>query len=577
MNYADPKPATATSEPSVATPSAADQRWLRAGYFFIGLFFLSRLVYLASGRIELSEDEAYQWLWSKHLALSYYSKPPLIAYTQFLGTRIWGDTEFGIRFFSPVFAASLSLALLRFLAAEVNARAGFWLVVILAATPMLAVGSTLLTIDAPSVLFWVLAMVAGWRAVQTGRIRDWCWTGLWFGLGLLSKYTAVGEILSLLLFLAWWAPAREHLRRPGPYVALSIALLAFVPVLVWNSQHGWVTLTHLKERGGLDHAWKFQPRFLGEFLGGELGLLNPVFFLAMVWAVGSFWREPARGHSWPQQAGSSSVVGALGCRRESSDVAAGRHVRAPGLMLYLFCMGFPLFAFYLLYTLRGRVQLNWIAPSIVPLFTLMVVYWSGRAETNPRPVKHWLTVGLVLGFTAVALLHATELIGVLTGRPLRADHDPLHRVRGWTEIAGMFEQERQKALNLGKPAFFITHDYDVAGILSFYVPAAKRGVPAAPLVYSVRTTRPENQFYFWPGYQQRAGESAIYIQETDDPVAPPETVLEDFARVTNLGMRDAYYAGQPFRRYQLYLCEGLGEKKTPAGASAQASAANQAR
>ncbi len=46
----------------------------------------ARWIYLASGVIGLSEDEAYQWLWSKHLALSYYSKPPGIAFIQWAGT-----------------------------------------------------------------------------------------------------------------------------------------------------------------------------------------------------------------------------------------------------------------------------------------------------------------------------------------------------------------------------------------------------------------------------------------------------------------------------------------------------------
>src|SRR6267142_4742240 len=142
------------------TPIAAgvDLKWLRWGCIFVGIFFISRLIYIASGRIELSEDEAYQWLWSKHLALSYYSKPPLIAYLQFLGTSLWGDTEFGIRFFSPVLAALLSIPLLKFMARQGYARAGFWLIVILGATPMMALGSTLLTVDAPSVFFCVAAM-----------------------------------------------------------------------------------------------------------------------------------------------------------------------------------------------------------------------------------------------------------------------------------------------------------------------------------------------------------------------------------------------------------------------------------
>src|SRR5689334_17965470 len=109
------------------------RRWLHWGYIFVAIFFILRLAYLASGTIELSEDEAYQWLWSKHLALSYFSKPPLIAYLQFLGTSIWGDTEFGIRFLSPVLASVLSIALMRFFAGQQRARAGFWLILILAA------------------------------------------------------------------------------------------------------------------------------------------------------------------------------------------------------------------------------------------------------------------------------------------------------------------------------------------------------------------------------------------------------------------------------------------------------------
>jgi 4-amino-4-deoxy-L-arabinose transferase-like glycosyltransferase len=85
---------------------------------------IGRWIYLASGTIELSQDEAYQWLWSKHLALSYYSKPPGIALIQLSGTSLFGDTEFGVRFFSPLFAAITSVLVLRFFAREIGARAG---------------------------------------------------------------------------------------------------------------------------------------------------------------------------------------------------------------------------------------------------------------------------------------------------------------------------------------------------------------------------------------------------------------------------------------------------------------------
>ena len=50
-------------------------------------------------QIELVPDEAYYWLWSKHLAASYRDKGPAIAWTIALGTKLFGHTVFGIRFF----------------------------------------------------------------------------------------------------------------------------------------------------------------------------------------------------------------------------------------------------------------------------------------------------------------------------------------------------------------------------------------------------------------------------------------------------------------------------------------------
>jgi 4-amino-4-deoxy-L-arabinose transferase-like glycosyltransferase len=526
---------TAMSEAGANRVAGAERKWLVAGYLFIAAFFLSRLAYIAAGRIELSEDEAYQWLWSKHLDLSYYSKPPLIAYFQFLGTSLWGDTAFGIRFFSPLLAALLSLALLRFVSAEANARAGFWLVVALGASPIAAVGSTLFTIDAPSVFFWTLAMIAGWRAMQADSLKYWIATGIFVGLGFLSKYTAVVQVLSFPIYFALCPEARRHLRRPGPYVALALALLAALPVVWWNYRHAWVTLTHLSDRGGLNEPWHFRPGLEGEFMASEFGLLNPVFFVGAVWAAVGFWNSDKT--------------------RLPTRAAAGPSRRP--LLLYLFTQGAPLFLFYFLYAVRSRVLPNWIAPSIVPLFTLMVLYWDLQWQAGYRAVKTWLVAGLAIGFFIVTLLHATELVQWVTGKPIPAKADPLHRVREWSRITQMIGAEREKLCANGKPVFIIAQHYGLASILSFYLPEAKSAVTGQPLVYCLRNDHPENQFYFWPGYEGRKGEDALYVEENDGPTPLPAVLRAAFTSVTDLGMRDARYHGQVFRRYQLYWCHDL--------------------
>ncbi|MEK7674648.1 MAG: glycosyltransferase family 39 protein [Verrucomicrobiota bacterium] len=509
---------------ALRTPhSALDQHWMRLGYVLILALLLARLGYLAGGKIELSEDEAYQWLWSKHLALSYYSKPPLIAYTQFLGTTLWGDTAFGVRFFAPVIAAVLSFILLRFLALVANVRAGFGLILITTAAPLLAVGATLMTIDPLSVLFWTAAFISGWTAVQQDSTRHWLWTGLWMGLGFLSKYTALLQLLCWAVFFVLWRPARGQLLRSGPYLALLVLGLCTLPVLIWNAQHDWITVAHLANRGGLDQTWQPSLRFFWDFLIAEAGLLNPVFFLAALWAALAFWRRE----------------------------------KANPLLIYLFSMGAPLFLFYFLYTFRARVQPNWIAPSVLPLLCLMVIYWEKRWREGLRAVKGWFIAGVSLGVAAVVLLHDTNRIGKILGRPLPAAKDPLVRVRGWRETAQVVETARAQLLAEGKPVFLIGSHYGITGLLSFYLPAAQAGVPGNPLAYYQSSDTPQNQFFFWPGYGSRKGENAVYVQKTDAPQPAPARLQKEFASVTDLGIREVSYRGRVLRRIQLFACRNL--------------------
>jgi membrane-associated phospholipid phosphatase len=520
------------SEPlasSCSPNSSLDLHWMRLGYTWIALILLARLAYIASGITELSRDEAYQWVWSKHLALSYYSKPPLIAYTQFLGTALWGDTAFGVRFFSPVIAAILGFIMLRWFAREVNARTGFFLLLIVSATPLLSAGAVLMTIDPLSVLFWTAAMLAGWRAVQTGApTHQWLWVGVWMGLGFLSKYTQLFQLLCWVVFFALWPPARRHLRRPGPYLALLINLVCSLPVLIWNWQHQWITVTHVAAVAGAGSAWKPTLRYLGEFLGAEAGLMNPVFFVATIWAAIAFWRR-------------------------------GRH---DPRLVYFFSMGAPLFLSYLLHSFRSRVLPNWIAPSVLPLFVIMVIYWDTRWRLGSARIKPWLVTGLALGFTAVLLFHDTNLVRKLTGWSLPIKLDPLHRVRGWKDVARVVADARQDLLVEGKPVFIIGDHYSLVGEISFYLPEAREAVTSDPLVFYRTDSRGAvNQFHFWPSYENRKGQNAIFVRELDRdnprPRPVPPEVAEQFASVTELGVRNVLYQRRVLWPIQLFACRDL--------------------
>src|ERR1700716_4540676 len=68
---------------------------------------------VAAAWTPLTFDEAYYWVWSKHLAGGYYDHPPAVAAVIRLGTLIAGDTELGVRLFSILLALPMSWAVFR--------------------------------------------------------------------------------------------------------------------------------------------------------------------------------------------------------------------------------------------------------------------------------------------------------------------------------------------------------------------------------------------------------------------------------------------------------------------------------
>src|SRR5216684_2281323 len=232
---------------------------------------------------DLEFDEAYYWMWSERLAPAYFSKGPGIAFVMRASTTIFGANEFGVRFFSPVLAAGTSLLLFYFARRLFNATAAMWAVIALNVTPIFNIGAFLMTIDALSVFFWLAAMFTFWLAVEKSPHFSWYWplSGLLIGLGFLSKYTNTLELISIVLVLALAPRLRQEFARPGLCFLLAMFALCTVPPIVWNAQHAWITLAHLRSRGGVEQGFGFHPLEPVEFLGEHFLAYSPFLFLAL--------------------------------------------------------------------------------------------------------------------------------------------------------------------------------------------------------------------------------------------------------------------------------------------------------
>ena len=99
----------------------------RAVWIFLALLTGIRLTLV--GTTDLSFDEAHYWLWSERLAPAYFSKGPGVAFAIWSSASLFGDNEFGVRFWSPILGAGTSLLLYYLTRRLFSDVTGFWVVI----------------------------------------------------------------------------------------------------------------------------------------------------------------------------------------------------------------------------------------------------------------------------------------------------------------------------------------------------------------------------------------------------------------------------------------------------------------
>ncbi|MGI9571310.1 MAG: ArnT family glycosyltransferase, partial [Desulfobulbia bacterium] len=106
-----------------------------------------RFVYL--GLPELMEQEAYYWNYAQHPALSYLDHPPMVAVLIWLGTKLWGVGEFGVRFAAFLCWFVTAFFSYRLTAKVFDRQAAAGAVLLLAVLPLYFGVGFLMTPDAP--------------------------------------------------------------------------------------------------------------------------------------------------------------------------------------------------------------------------------------------------------------------------------------------------------------------------------------------------------------------------------------------------------------------------------------------
>lgn len=464
-------------------------KWLFAAVIAVNLLY--------NANLPLHFDEAYYWIWSKRLALSYFDHPPMVAYLIRLFT-VWGDGEFFIRL-AAVFATTCAAFLVYFLGRDMfSPRVGELALVLFLFLPLVHIGFLVTTPDSPLVLFWALVLYLFYQGIFRDRAYCLYGAGIAGGLALMSKYTAVLLFAALFLFLLF-SPYRRVFRSGRLYIACGLAFLVFLPVVVWNAGHDWVSFRFQFDHGVAARK-VFNPDTAGEFLGAQAAIFNPLFFLALLYYTARHWR---------------------------------RNLGDPRLAFLFWTFAFP-FLFFGYHSLFKKSEANWTAPAYLAGVVLLA-YWLDRFRR-----RQLVAAGLVLSLAIIGLVKSPEFFPGLPREMVMKQ-----QFQGWNLVF----HSGSRYVESGDVV--LSDNYETASLAWYYL----AGRPQVHILTPARFS----QFDYWR--QELAGRSirrAVFFGGKEER-PELEKIFMRVEPVDTIYYRDRFTA----REIQVYRCYGyLLQNKT---------------
>ncbi len=448
-------------------------------YRLLTLLLISTALRLILGSVvELGNDEVYYITYALYPDLSHFDHPPMVGwFIQLFTLNLTFDAEGWIRLASIV-SGTLNTIILYLIGTTLADRQTGWYAALLYNLSIYGFVITGIFImpDSPQMLFWLLSILFIILAIgdskPTGDINTPASThntgiqagaitytgiseqrralffllaGLTTGLALLSKYTSIFIIAGTFFY---FMAHKEWFGKWYTYVAVLIAVLCFLPVLLWNYQNDFISFTFHGDRVEVTDRLFRLDSFATE-LGGQILYNNPFNFGIIVAALIAFFRK-------------KTVF-------RDNRLQLLVHIALPLILIFL---GISLF--------RSTLP-HWSGPAyvtLIPLAALMLRHFTKCGHLGkmlPNTLK-W-SLGFIVIFLTVALLqifNGTFLnkgIDQQTGKRLGIKDITLD-MYGWKQLGTGFSKLYHTDLQTGmmdSTAVIISHRWFPAANIDYYV------------------------------------------------------------------------------------------------------------
>lgn len=474
---------------------------------FLFLVFIFRLAYIYLAPMQLVPDEAYYWDWSRRLDIGYYSKPPMVAWLNFISTYLFGINEVAVRFFAALLGTA-SVGGVYLLAKEMfDENVAFFAAAMALLTPANCALSFLMTIDPPLVFFGTFSLYFLWKAISTeDDIGYFTLSGICTGLGILSKQMMILYLVLVPIFFFINKKIRHKLTSLGFVIYLFISLFALALPIYWNYKHGWVTLQenlhHISSNPSLIKT--LQSFF--EYIGGQLLIITPIFGFLIYYSLFK----------------NVSQIKNLDLRYK-----------------FLFILGGVPLILFILGSLKQRINANWPALFYPPA----IVFAAGYIFEYKKEFKKILNIGLIVAYVFVFLTYVTPFIfsiNTISGSKI----DPTTRGKGWKELANKFEKIYLQYPQ--KDTFILSERRDIISELAFYL-------KDHPFIYKWDRSKDvvQDQYEVWGGPNDTfIGKDSIMIFKRNTDIRKLYSFFHSINKIQDIEIN---VGKNKFRNYTVYL------------------------
>ena len=239
---------------------------------------------LTGGRYGFHRDELATLDDARHLAWGYVAYPPVTPFFARISLKLFGISLNGFRFFAAL-ADSIAIILTGLMARELGGNTGAQALAAAAAVPFALAAGALMQYVSFDYLAWVACSYFFIRLCKSNDSRWWLAIGGCIGFGMLTKYSMLVCVAGIVVGVLA-TDLRRQLQSKWLWLGFAVSLVIFLPNLLWQLRHDFVSLDFLRHIHERDVRIGRATNFLPDEI--ELTLFTlPVAVLGLIFYFGS--------------------------------------------------------------------------------------------------------------------------------------------------------------------------------------------------------------------------------------------------------------------------------------------------